>query len=637
VIKLKVASNSGTAKGFRFAISGALTFCGHLISQLGFADVGGDRAVVTRSSPVRNIADNNSGFAATQPTIRSALESCQSVFWSLAVVSAVINILMLTGSIFMLQVYDRILPSQSVPTLVGLALLAIALYVLQGALEIIRSRVNVRIGAHLDQTLSSRIYDALVRLPLKTRGDGDGLQPLRDLDHIRSFLSGGGPAAFFDLPWLPIYLGICFLFHFWIGMTALAGSFVLVWLTLLTEYRMRQPTKDAARFATKRTALAAAGRRNAEVVKAMGMGRRVGRSWSVANRDYLIANERASDIATGLGGLSKVFRTILQSAVLGVGAYLVIRQESTAGIIIASSILTSRALAPVELAIANWKGFIAARQGSQRLHQLLELLPAEQEPMSLPRPKSLLSVTNVSVLPPGGERLVVNDISFDLRSGQGLAIIGPSGSGKSSLARTLVGVWQPARGSVRLDRATLGQWSSEGLGHHIGYLPQDVELFDGTVAANISRFDMSAKPEAIIEAAQTAGVHDLVLSLPAGYATQIGELGMAISGGQRQRIALARAIYGNPFLVVLDEPSSNLDAEGEGALTQAIMTVRARGGIVIIIAHRPSALSGVDHVLVMQDGELQTIGAKDEVLKKVMRTSAPVPVAVPVRATFATS
>ena len=280
---------------------------------------------------------------------------------------------MLTGSFFMLQVYDRVLPSQSVPTLVGLALLATALYVLQGALEVIRSRVNVRIGSHLDHTLSSRVYDALVRLPLKTRGDGDGLQPLRDLDYVRSFLSGGGPAAFFDLPWLPIYLGVCFLFHFWIGMTALAGSLVLVALTLLTEYRMREPTKAAARFATTRTAFAAAGRRNAEVLRAMGMGGHVGKRWSAANREYLSANERASDIATGLGGISKVFRTILQSAVLGVGAYLVIHQESTAGIIIASSILTSRALAPVELAIANWKGFVAARQGSQRLHQLLEL------------------------------------------------------------------------------------------------------------------------------------------------------------------------------------------------------------------------------------------------------------------------
>ena len=630
MVKLKILSDNEIAGRFRFAINSALTFCGHVVSQLGFADVGSNGPRVAHSSALRNISDNDTVSATAQPTIRSALESCRGVFLSLGIISAVINILMLTGSFFMLQVYDRVLPSQSVPTLVGLAFLATALYVLQGALEVIRSRVNVRIGAHLDQTLSSRVYDALVRLPLKTRGDGDGLQPLRDLDYVRSFLSGGGPAAFFDLPWLPVYLGICFLFHFWIGMTALAGSLVLVALTLLTEYRMREPTKEAARFATTRTAFAAAGRRNAEVLRAMGMGRHVGNRWSAANRNYLVANERASDIVTGLGGISKVFRTVLQSAVLGVGAYLVIHQESTAGIIIASSILTSRALAPVELAIANWKGFVSARQGSQRLHQLLELLPAEQEPMRLPQPKSVLSVTNVSVLPPGGEKLVVNDISFELKSGQALAIIGPSGSGKSSLARALVGVWQPARGNVRLDRATLDQWSSETLGLHIGYLPQDVELFDGTVASNIGRFNVNAKPEAILGAAQAAGVHDLILSMPAGYATQIGELGMAISGGQRQRIALARALFGDPFLVVLDEPSSNLDAEGEGALTQAIMNVRARGGIVIVIAHRPSALSGVDHVLVMREGKLQTIGAKDEVLSKLMRS--PVPVAAPVRA-----
>src|SRR6185295_4972385 len=449
--------------------------------------------------------------------------------------------------------------------------------------------------------------------------------------YIRSFLSSGGPAAFFDLPWLPIYLGICFLFHFWIGITALVGSLVLVVLALLTEYRMRAPTKEAARFAATRTAFAAAGRRNAEALRAMGMSGNVGGRWSAANRNYLVANERASDIASGLGGISKVFRTILQSAVLAVGAYLVIHQESTAGIIIASSILTSRALAPVELAIANWKGFVAARQGAKRLYQLLELLPAEQEPLKLPKPQSLLSVSNVSVLPPGAEKLVVSDISFELKGGQGLAIIGPSGSGKSSLARALVGVWRPARGSIRLDRAALDQWSSENLGQHIGYLPQDVELFDGSVASNISRFEENATPEAILEAAQAAGVHELILSLPSGYATSIGELGMAISGGQRQRIALARALYGNPFLVVLDEPSSNLDAEGEGSLPQAITSVRARGGIVIVVAHRPSALAGIDQVLVMRDGQLQICGPKDEILNKLMRPQAPL--ASPIRAT----
>jgi len=600
--------------------------------QLGFSEIKNVAPSGARLSLLGNIFKFDAAPTTIQPTVRAAVESCRNIFLSLGLISGVINILMLTGSFFMLQVYDRVLPSQSVPTLVGLALLATALYSFQGALEVIRSRVNVRVGAHLDQTLSSRVYNALVRLPLKTRGDGDGLQPLRDLDYVRGFLSSGGPAAFFDLPWLPIYLGICFLFHFWIGVTALAGSLVLVVLALLTEFRMRTPTKEAARFATTRTAFAAAGRRNAEVLRAMGMSGNVGNRWIAANREYLNANERASDIASGLGGISKVFRTILQSAVLAVGAYLVIHQESTSGIIIASSILTARALAPVELAIANWKGFVAARQGAHRLYQLLELLPAEQEPMRLPKPKAALSVANIAVLPPGSDRLVVNDISFELKSGQGLAIIGPSGSGKSSLARALVGVWQPARGSIRLDRATLDQWAPEVLGQHIGYLPQDVELFDGSVASNIGRFDVKAKPEAILEAAQAAGVHELILSLPSGYATPIGELGTAISGGQRQRIALARALYGNPFLVVLDEPSSNLDSDGESALTQAIMNVRARGGIVIVVAHRPSALAGIDQVLVMRDGQLQICGPKDEILNKLMRPQAPL--ASPVRATL---
>jgi len=622
VSKFSILSERAAPGRFRRLANRIFASGKYLLSQLGFIEVESRDPKLIASALLRNKRDV-SATAAVQPTVRTALESCRGIFVYLGMFSGIINILMLTGSFFMLQVYDRVLPSQSVPTLVGLGILATTLYILQGALELIRSRVNVRIGAHLDRTLSSRVYDALVRLPLKTRGDGDGLQPLRDLDYVRSFLSGGGPSAFFDLPWMPIYLGVCFIFNFWIGVTALAGSFVLIALAILTELRMRAPTKEAARFATTRTALAAAGRRNAEVLRAMGMGRRVGNRWSDTNRDYLAANERASDVASGLGGMSKVFRTILQSAVLGVGAYLVIHQESTAGIIIASSILTSRAFAPVELAIANWKGFVAARQGTHRLHQLLELLPAEQEPMRLPDPKSVLSVGNLTVLPPGGERPVVNDVSFELKSGQGLAIIGPSGSGKSSLARALVGVWHPARGSIRLDRAALHQWSSEALGPHIGYLPQDVELFDGTVAINIARFDPKAKAEAVVEAAQAAGVHELILSLPDGYGTRIGELGMAISAGQRQRIALARALFGNPFLVILDEPSSNLDAEGEAALTQAILKVRARGGILIVIAHRPSALAGIDQVLVMRDGKVQSFGGKDEVLSKVLRQPAP--------------
>ncbi len=335
----------------------------------------------------------------------------------------------------------------------------------------------------------------------------------------------------------------------------------------------------------------------------------------------------------GLGAISKVLRMLLQSAVLGVGAYLVIIEQATAGIIIASSILTSRALAPVELAIANWKGFIAARQSWRRLNDLFTLMPIDKERLALPRPRGSLVAEHVSGAPPGVAKLVVQDIAFTLKAGQGLGIIGPSASGKSSLARLIVGVWQPARGKVRLDGAALEQWSPEALGAHVGYLPQTVELFAGTVAQNIGRFDEAAAAEEIIKAAKTAGVHELILRLPDGYETEIGENGAALSAGQRQRVALARALYGDPFLVVLDEPNSNLDAEGETALTQALLAVRARGGIAVVIAHRPSALAGVDLVLVMNEGKPQMIGPKDEVLMKVTRppSVAPMPGPAPLK------
>jgi ATP-binding cassette subfamily C protein PrsD len=544
----------------------------------------------------------------------------------MAAFSGLSNILMLTGSFFMLQVYDRVLPGRSVPTLIALMTLAAVLYVFQGALDLVRSRISARIGRYLDEVLGLRVFDALVRLPLKTRGDGDGLQPLRDLDQVRSFLSSGGPAALFDLPWMPIYLGICFLFHFWIGVTALIGALVLVAITVLTEIRTRGPAKAFSRLAVSRGSLASEGRRNAEVLQAMGMRRQAALRWQEANQKYLAAHEAASDVASGLGGMSKVFRAILQSLVLAVGAYLVINQESTAGIIIAGSILTARALAPVELAIANWKGFVAARQSGQRLDQLLKLLPREEQPLALPPPTQALMVDQIYVTAPGTEKQILQDISFQLRSGDGLGIIGPSGSGKSSLARALVGVWPQLRGKIRIDNASLEQWSSEELGRHIGYLPQDVELFDGSIAVNIARFDLEATPAGVLEATRAAGAHDLILSFPDGYGTRVGEAGMALSAGQRQRIGLARAFYGNPFLVVLDEPTSNLDSEGEDALTEAILSVRRRGGIVVVIAHRPKALDAVDHVLVVADGRVQSFGPKDDVLRKVLRTSAPLKV-----------
>jgi ATP-binding cassette subfamily C protein len=533
---------------------------------------------------------------------------------------------MLTGSFFMLQVYDRVLPGRSVATLIALLVLALALYVLQAGLDLVRNRISVRVGRYLDETLGLRVFDAMVRLPLKTRGDGDGMQPLRDLDQVRSFLASGGPAALFDLPWMPVYLGICFLFHFWIGVTALIGALVLVAITILTEIRTRGPTKAFARFAISRSSLATEGRRNAEVLQAMGMRRQAALRWREANQKYLAAHEAASDVASGLGGMSKAFRAILQSLVLAVGAYLVINQESTAGIIIAGSILTARALAPVELAIANWKGFVGARQSGYRLDQLLKLLPKEEEPLSLPPPTEALVVDQIQVTAPGSEKLILNDVLFKLRSGEGLGIIGPSGSGKSSLARALVGVWPQLRGRIKLDNASLEQWSSEALGRHIGYLPQDVELFNGSIAVNIARFDPTATPAAVLEAARAAGAHDLILSFADGYGTKVGEGGMALSAGQRQRIGLARAFYGNPFLVVLDEPSSNLDSDGEDALTEAILGVRRRGGIVVVIAHRPKALDGVDRVLVLAEGKVQSFGPKEDVFRKVLRTPAPLKV-----------
>jgi PrtD family type I secretion system ABC transporter len=553
----------------------------------------------------------------------AALRSCRGALLGIGMFSAIINILALTGSLFMLEIYDRVLPSRSLATLVGLSIVAALLFSSQGFLDLIRTRMLVRIGAALDKALCRRIYAATVRLPLKTGARGDGLQPLRDLDNVRSFLSGLGPTALFDLPWIPLYLTIIFAFHFLLGIVALGGAAFLASLTLLTELLTRSPMQAVTSFVASRQGLAEASRRNAEVVTAMGMTGHMAECWGEANEGYLVNQKSGSDVTGGFGAVSRIVRVMLQSAVLAIGAYLVINQEATAGIIIAGTILTARAFAPVDLAIAHWKSFVAARQSWRRLSNLLSLIPQQTTRMQLPPPNKQLAVENVSVIPPGHDRLVVQDLSFSLKSGQGLGIIGPSASGKSSLARMLVGVWQPARGKIRLDGAALDQWTSEALGSHVGYLPQDVELFGGSIAQNIARFDPAAKPEAIIAAAEAAGVHSLVVGLSNGYDTQIGERGTVLSAGQQQRVALARALYGDPFLVVLDEPNSNLDVEGEAALTKAIFHVRERGGIIVVIAHRPSALAEVDYVLVMNQGRAQTFGPTDEILSKALRPVAP--------------
>jgi ATP-binding cassette subfamily C protein len=368
-----------------------------------------------------------------------------------------------------------------------------------------------------------------------------------------------------------------------------------------------------------RNALLEASRRNAEAITAMGMVGRIAKHWHELNRNFVATSGRASDVGGGLGAVSKVLRLLLQSAILAVGAWLVINQQSTPGIIIAGSILGARALAPVDLAIANWRGFVTARQSWQRLSKLLAHLPPKADPMPLKPPSRSLVVQNGTVAPPGVQKVVCQDVNFTLAAGKALGVIGPTASGKSSLARMLVGVWRPLRGTVRLDGATLDQWSSEALGRHVGYVPQDVELFNGTVAQNICRFEDPPDPDAVIAAAQAAGVHDLIINLPDGYDTMIGDHGSALSAGQAQRIALARALYRDPFLVVLDEPNSNLDAEGDEALTRAILGLRARGAVTVVIAHRPSAIAGVDYILVMAKGRQQQFGPKEEVLSRVVQ------------------
>jgi ATP-binding cassette subfamily C protein len=557
--------------------------------------------------------------------VERAMRKCHGIFLGVGLFSGLINLLALTGSFYMLQVYDRVLPSRSVPTLVGLSILMAALYIGNGLLDFFRVRVMSRVGVKIDNELRQKIFSAIQLLPLRVRGSGDGLQPIRDLDQIRHFLSGLGPTAFFDVPWIPVYLTIVYLMHPVLGLFATFGALLLVCLTLLTDVRTSGPTRAAAKAGSERWAFGEATRRNAEVIRAMGLGEHMQQRWDDINHKFLADQLRAADAAGGIGTASKVIRMMLQSGILGLGAYLVIEGSVSAGTIIAASIIMSRSLAPVETAITHWRGFVAARQARLRLMELFQAMGKDRGDMvALPAPKRTLSVQGLTVAAPGGTRPIIQGVTFGLSAGDAVGVIGPSASGKSTLARALVGVWQPIPmgGSVRLDGASLDQWPVEALGRHIGYLPQTIELFSGTIAENIARFDPDATSEQIVAAAKTAGVHDMIVHLPEGYQLQVGESGGALSAGQRQRIALARALFGDPFLIVLDEPNSNLDAQGDAALTEAIRSVRARGGIAVVIAHRPSALAGVDKVLAMANGQLQAFGNKEDVLRKIL---APVP------------
>jgi ATP-binding cassette subfamily C protein len=551
------------------------------------------------------------------------LARSRSAFIGIAILSAVLNILMLGGSIFMMLVYDTVLPSHSVPTLVSLLLMVIVVYLFQGVIEMIRGRMLVQIGATFDLGLGARIHQLIGKLQLSARIGGDGLQPVRDLDTVRSFMSSAGPAALIDLPWMVFFILILFLMHPALGLTVLVGAIILIGLTYATERSTRVSSRDVTILTSQRQAMAEATRRHAEVIKAMGMGQRMGSAWMSLSARSMDAQQRLTSVASTLGGASKTFRMLLQSVVLAVGALLVLQNLATGGIIFASSILAARALAPVEMAIANWRGFVASRQSWQRLQEMLARVPQKDLQHELPAPTSTLAVEGLSLAPPGASRLTVDGVSFVAHAGEAIAVIGPSGSGKSTLVRGITGIWEPARGCVRLDGAALDQWTSDSLGRHVGYLPQNVELLDGTVAENIARFDPEASTDDIIAAAKLAGVHDLVVRLPDGYQTQVGADGSSLSAGQRQRIALARALYKDPFLIVLDEPNSNLDAEGETALAAAVAAAAGRGAIVLLVAHRQSILSAVQLILYMRDGRALAYGPKEDILRRIAGGEAP--------------
>jgi PrtD family type I secretion system ABC transporter len=566
----------------------------------------------------------NLGFdLSSDDPVTAGLRASARQLVGVAAFSGIVNLLTLSGSLYMLQVYDRVIPSRNVATLVGLSLIVLFAYVLQGYFDALRTRMLARIGTLFDAGLQKPIYLALANLPLKGVRPVLAQQPLRDLDQVRTFLSGIGPTAFLDMPWIPIFLVALYVFHPAIGVAATLGAAAIIAVTLATERRARGPARAAMETSAHRQVLADATRLNADVIRALGMTDRFTERWLRGNDRFLEINIRTMDTHANLGSGAKVLRYMLQSSMLGIGAYLVVIEQASGGIMIASSIMMGRALAPIEVALSTWKQLVAARQGIVRLREIIKATAQPRSPpVALPRPRQGLMVRDLTVFAPGTDRPIVSNISFSLEAGMGLAVLGASASGKSSLARALVGIWPAANGAVRLDGAALDQWHSDDLGRHLGYLPQNVALFDGTVADNIARFDPFASSDSILEAAHVAGAHEMILRLPHGYTSQIGEGGTSLSSGQRQRIGLARAVFGNPFLVLLDEPDSNLDADGEKALARTILALRAAGRIPIVVSHRAGVLAALNMAMLLYNGKMIAFGIRDQVFAQVARASA---------------
>ncbi|MBA3053477.1 MAG: type I secretion system permease/ATPase [Sphingomonadales bacterium] len=551
-----------------------------------------------------------------------ALPGGRRVLGTVVGMSAALNVLLLSGSIFMLLVYDEVLPGHSLPSLVGLVALLVVAYAFQAALEHLRHRVSGAAGEMLGGALSDRVFALVLQAEL-ARAGRDAAQPVRDLDTLRAFFAGPGPMAVLDLPWMLLFLGVLFAFHWMLGLACLAGAAILVGLTIATDRMTARQIEAATRSGADRFSFIEACRRNAEVIRALGMQGAILGGWQRISVGHAYQNDAASERLSAMRTFSKTFRLLLQSLILATGAWLVIAGEASGGVIIAASILSSRALAPIDAAIGNWRGLIAARQAWNRLADRFDAAPLPPARTGLPRPARELCAESLAAVVPGTQTVLFRDIAFRLGAGEALAVVGASGSGKSSLARALVGLLEPARGAVRLDGATLDQWDADSAGAFIGYLPQDIELFDGTIAQNIARFAPDAASAEVVAAAGHAGVHELIVRLPQGYDTVIGPAGRNLSAGQRQRIALARALFRDPFLIVLDEPNSNLDASGDAALARAIGGARARGAIVIVVAHRPSALAGIDKLLWLDAGVTRALGAKAEILPRLTGGAQP--------------
>ncbi|MBA4144040.1 MAG: type I secretion system permease/ATPase [Nitrosospira sp.] len=556
-------------------------------------------------------------FKISQTEIARTLAGFKGVFTTVGVFSAVINLLLLVPALYMLQVYDRVLASRNETTLLMLTLMVVGAYLLMGALEFVRSFVLIRVGAQFDMKLNKRIYAAAFEQNLKRGGSNAG-QALQDLTAIRQFMTGHGLFAFFDAPWFPVYLLVIFLFHPLLGLFALCGTVVLVVLAFVNETISRKPLAEASTMAVVSNNLASNNLRNAEVISAMGMLPNLMSRWFSLHGQFLQLQAEASEKAGTISAITKFVRMSLQSLILGLGALLVLEGKITPGMMIVASILMGRALSPVEQLISGWKNWSNTRSAYQRLNELLDANPMRKAGMTLPVPRGNLSVESVTAAPPGSARPVLRNLSFAIGPGDVLGIMGPSGAGKSTLARLLVGIWPANTGKVRLDDADIYQWNKDELGPYIGYLPQDIELFSGSVSENIARFG-DVDPEKTVLAAQRAGVHDMILRFPQGYDTLLGDDGSGLAGGQKQRLGLARALYGDPSLIVLDEPNSNLDDTGESALAAAIHDLRSRGKTIVMITHRQSTLQVTNKLLLLRDGMAQLFGPTTQVMHELVK------------------